>query len=587
MLLLKNNKKLSAAKWPPCLSGKILLFLSLLLSSCSHRQAADLIVHNAVIYTVDSAFSTAQSFAVKDGKFIAVGSNDEILSGYEAKEMIDAKGNAVYPGLIDSHCHFYGYGEGLQQVDLVGTKSFDEVIEKIRAYVKLQKWYSSTDDHTAHWIIGRGWDQNDWTVKEFPDRKKLDSLFPAVPVFIERVDGHAALVNAEAMRRAAITEWKRVDGGRIGSYIDPGHAEISHVPFSSLNGILIDNAVDLVKKVIPKPAREEIKAALLAAQKNCFAVGLTTVDDAGLEKHIVDAMDEFQKSGELKMRIYAMLTDNKENADHYLEKGPYKTDRLDVRSFKFYADGALGSRGACLIMPYSDKPEQRGFLLSKPEHFDSAAAVMKAKGFQVNTHCIGDSAVRMISRIYLNTLVSRSTASPSPASFRWRIEHAQVVDAEDLAYFSGIIPSVQPTHATSDMYWAKDRLGAERIRYAYAYNDLLKAAGIIALGTDFPVESINPMYTFYAAVARKDLKGFPQGGFQPENALSRENTLRGMTIWGAYANFEEQEKGSIEKGKFADFVILGKDIMKCKIDSVPGVQVISTFVNGEEVYSHH
>ncbi|MCW3102724.1 MAG: amidohydrolase [Bacteroidetes bacterium] len=562
---------------------RLLSVCCVLLSACTHKQSADLIVHNAVIYTVDSSFSTAQSIAVKDGKFIAVGTNEEILSAYEAKEMIDAKGNALYPGLIDSHCHFYGYGEGLQQVNLVGTRSFDEVIARITSYSK--------EHPDVKWIIGRGWDQNDWTVKEFPDRKKLDSLFPSTPVFIERIDGHAALANGEAMRRANITGWKRVDGGRIGSYLDLAHMEIAHVAFASLNGILIDNAVDLVKKVIPKPTKEEIRTALLAAQKNCFAVGLTTVDDAGLEKHIVDAMDEAQKSGTLKMRIYAMLTDNKENADYYLNKGIYKTDRLNVRSFKFYADGALGSRGACLLQPYSDKPDQRGFLLSSPEHFDSLAHLAMLKMFQVNTHCIGDSAVRLIIAIDKAAIGKRAIIEShnhvNGSQMRPRIEHFQVSTKEDLASIqnSGIIPSVQPTHATSDMYWAQERLGPERIKYAYAYNDLLKAAGMLALGTDFPVENINPMYTFYAAVARKDLKGFPEGGFQPENALSRENTLRGMTIWGAYANFEEQEKGSIEKGKLADFVILDKDIMKCAIDSVPKVQVIYTFVNGERVYS--
>lgn len=568
---MKNSNTLSASLWPLCLSGKFLFVISaIFFTSCSHKQAADLIVHNAVIYTVDSAFSTAQSFAVKDGKFIAAGSNEEILNGYEAKEIIDAEGRAVYPGLIDSHCHFYGYGQGLQQVDLVGTKSFNEVIEKILTFTG----YSSNDDHKApDWVIGRGWDQNDWAIKEYPDLKKLDSLFPSTPVFIERIDGHAALVNSEALRRASISAKSKVEGGVI------------EVKNGQLSGILIDNAVDLVKKVIPKPSKENIKNALLAAQKNCFAVGLTTVDDAGLEKNIVDAIDEFQKSGELKMRIYAMLTDNKENVDHYLKNGRYKTDRLNVRSFKFYADGALGSRGACLIKPYSDKPGERGFLLNTPQYFDSLAKLVFEKGFQMNTHCIGDSAVRLISKTYLKYLFSNKASTHVPMEFRWRIEHAQVVDPGDVNKFSEIIPSVQPTHATSDMYWAEDRLGKERIKSAYAYNNLLKATGMIALGTDFPVENINPMYTFYAAVARKDLKGFPESGFQPENALSRENTLRGMTIWGAYANFEEKEKGSIEPGKFADFVILDMDIMKCEIDSVPKVKVVSTFVNGEEVFT--
>lgn len=570
---------------------KNILFLFLLvLFSCTHKQEVDLIVHNAIVYTVDSSFSNAESFAIKDGKFIAVGTDDEILSTYNAEEIIDANGKAVYPGFIDSHCHFYGYGKGLQELDLTGTKSFQEVIERVKEYSKTNK---------NEWIIGRGWDQNDWEIKEFPNRYELDNLFPNTPVFLKRIDGHAALVNAAALNKAKLGSDSKIDGGIIeidiineekGKIIQWTKSALNNeikkikYPFSIPSGILIDNAVDLVESKIPKPNKEIIFQSLLAAQKNCFEVGLTTVDDAGLEKNIVDAIDELQKKGELKMRIYAMLTDNKENKDYYLQNGIYKTDRLNVRSFKFYADGALGSRGACLIQTYSDKEKEQGFLLSKINHFDSAAVMIYKKGFQMNTHCIGDSAGRIISSIYLNALISNSTASPAPISYRWRIEHSQVVDKNDFKMYSGIIPSVQPTHATSDMYWAKDRLGEERIKYAYAYNDLLKAAGMIALGTDFPVENINPMYTFYAAVARKDLKGFPEGGFQIENALSRENTLRGMTIWGAYANFEEKEKGSIEIGKFADFVILENDIMKCEIDNVPKTNVVATYVNGKKVY---
>ncbi len=584
------------------LTSFCLLALALFLNACSSKQQVDLIVHNAIVYTVDSTFSNAESFAVKDGKFIAIGTSKEILEKYDAKEIIDAEGKAVYPGLIDSHCHFYGYGEGLQELDLVGTKSFEEVIDKVVEYSKTNK---------SDWIIGRGWDQNDWDVKEYPTRYELEKLFPNTPVFLERVDGHAAIANGTALKKAKIGINTKISGGVIemdlitkeeGEKYDwlkfeyGGETKPIHYPITIPSGILIDNAVDLVKNTIPKPNKATIKNALLAAQKNCFAVGLTTVDDAGLEKNIVDNMDEFQKSGELKMRVYAMLTDNKENKDHYLKAGRYKTDRLNVRSFKFYADGALGSRGACLLQPYSDKPEQTGFLLSPEAHFDSAACNMATSFFQMNTHCIGDSSVRLMlniyqAKIYEHLMKENLAASTNPA--RWRIEHFQVSTSVDTSILGAgtrrgfsIIPSVQPTHATSDMYWAKDRLGPERVKYAYAYNDLLKAAGMLALGTDFPVENINPLYTFYAAVARKDLKGFPEGGFQMENALSRENTLRGMTIWGAYANFEEHEKGSIEVGKFADFVILENDIMKCEIDIVPKTKVVYTFVNGEKVYSN-
>ena len=580
--------------------------LILFLYSCTQKQKADLIVRNAVVYTVDSAFSTAQSFAVKEGKFIAVGTDDEIQNNYTAAETLDAGGKAVYPGFIDSHCHFYGYGKGLTSVNLVGTKSFEEVIQRVVEYAKTNK---------SEWIIGRGWDQNDWAVKEFPDRYQLDELFPDIPVFLQRIDGHAALVNHAALKRAEITADTKVAGGVIEPDVitkSKGETdrwltiefekEIKNIsyPFSVPSGILIDNAVDLIQKIIPQPSASQIRASLLAAQKKCFAAGLATVDDAGLEKKIVDEIDALQKSGELKMRIYAMLTDNAENLDYYLQHGIYKTDRLNFRSFKFYADGALGSRGACLCKPYSDQPSASGLLLSTPEYFRANAKKVADKGFQMNTHCIGDSAVRLLLSVYSQYMANHcvsSAASPTTAkALRWRIEHFQVTSFRDIDFVKclnlpsspaeapQLIPSVQPTHATSDMYWAKDRVGEERLKYSYAYNDLLKATGMIALGTDFPVEDINPLYTFYAAVSRKDLKGFPPDGFQPENALSRENTLKGMTIWGAYANFEENEKGSMQPGKFADFVILDNDIMKCPINKVPDTKIISTYVNGECVF---
>ncbi len=540
----------------------ILFFTTGWFTACSTKKNVDLIVYNAIVYTVDSTFRMTESFAVKDGKFVALGKSEEVLNAFQARQVVNAKGKAIFPGFIDSHCHFYPYGLGLQEANLVGTNSFNEVIQRLTEFSQVNK---------REWLIGRGWDQNDWEVKEFPDKAKLDELFPNTPLLIMRVDGHAALANSTALRRANITGTTKISGGII------------ETKDNKLTGILVDNAVDLVLNVIPAPSKAEIRKALLDAQEKCFAVGLTTVDDAGLKKNIIEEMDALQKSGELKIRIYAMLTDNKENRDYYLKNGIYKTDRLNVCSFKFYADGALGSRGACLINNYSDKKEQ-GFLLSKPEHFDSAAVQLFEKGFQMNTHCIGDSAVRLIQSLYYATL-----SKDNKKARRWRIEHFQVTTAEDLARLNtlpkgSIIPSVQPTHATSDMYWAKDRLGNERIKYAYAYNDLLKATGWLALGTDFPVENINPLYTFYAAVVRKDLKGFPEQGFEMENALSRENALRGMTIWGAYANFEEKEKGSIEPGKFADFIILDQDIMKINVSDVPEVKVLETYVDGVNVF---
>lgn len=541
----------------------ILFAASLLLFSCAEKQQwVDLIVHNATIYTADSAFTVKESMAINKGRIVATGSDEEIMSKYNSSTLIDAEGKAVFPGFIDAHCHFLGYGLGLGQVDLIGTRSFEEVIAKLAEFKALAAPIDKKRIEIV-WTIGRGWDQNDWAVKEFPTREKLDSLYPDEPVFLKRVDGHAALVNKRALELAGITEKTKVAGGEI--ILKDGKPA----------GVLIDNAVDLVAKVIPPNSEEAKSHALLAAQNNCFAVGLTTVDDAGLMKEDIKVIDALQKNGQLKMRVYAMLSDSGPNYAHYLKRGPYKTERLNVRSFKFYADGALGSRGACLLHEYEDKKGWKGFLLSDKKHFEEYAKLLAEKGFQMNTHCIGDSSDRIIARIY------RQTAGTGA---RWRIEHAQVVNQHDFEMFRTIIPSVQPTHATSDMYWASERLGPGRVKGAYAYKDLLKAAGIVALGTDFPVEDISPFKTFYAAVFRKDAKGFPEGGFQMENALAREETIRGMTIWAAYANFEEKEKGSLEPGKFADFVILDTDLMKCAESEVLRTKVIATYIGGEGVY---
>ncbi|HEX6179767.1 MAG TPA: amidohydrolase, partial [Chitinophagaceae bacterium] len=413
----------------------------------------------------------------------------------------------------------------------------------------------------------RGWDQNDWPVKEFPSKEKLDELFPSRPVLLTRVDGHAAIANQAALDMAGIKPGQALVGGDI------------EVRNGKLTGILVDNAIDLVSAKLPATTPATAKKGLLDAQQNCFAVGLTTIDDCGLDFTDVQLIDSAQRSGELKMRIYAMLSDAKKNFDFIMSNGKIKTDRLNVRAFKVYADGALGSRGACLLQPYSDRPGWSGFLLSNKEHFDSVANVLYEKGLQMCTHAIGDSGNRMILNTYAKYLKGKN-------DLRWRIEHSQVVNLNDFKLFgdNSIIPSVQPTHATSDMYWAGDRLGKEREKGAYAFNDLMKQNGWIPLGTDFPVEDISPFKTFYAAVVRKDAKGWPADGYQPENALSREHALRGMTIWAARSNFEEKEKGSLEAGKFADFVILDQDLMKAPDTSLLNINVLRTYVNGEKVY---
>lgn len=531
----------------------------LFIFSCKFRQRADLIVHHAKIYTVDDKFSVAEAMAVRDGKIIAIGKNDDILKLYESDSVKDAGGKAVFPGFNDAHAHFVGYAMSLQTVNLVDTKSWDEVIEKCSAFAKTLP--------AGAWLTGRGWDQNDWAVKAFPDNTKLNELFPDRPVVITRIDGHAAMANAKALELAGVKAGDKLTGGDI------------EVKDGKLTGLLIDNAVDLVAAKIPAPDLAQTKKALLLAQENCFAVGLTSLHDCGLDYGTVEKIEALQKSGELKMRMNIMLSDAKENFDYAFKRGKIKTDYLNVSSFKVYADGALGSRGASLLQPYSDKPEWSGFLLSAPAHFDSVASIIYAKGWQMCTHAIGDSGNRTILKVYAKYLKGTN-------DLRWRIEHAQVVNENDFKLFgeNSIIPSVQPTHGTSDMYWAGDRLGPVRVKGAYAYKQLLKENNWIPLGTDFPVEDISTFKTFFAAVVRQDSKGFPAGGYQMENALSREETIRGMTIWAAKASFEEKQKGSLEKGKLADFIILDTDLMSCEAAAILKAKVLATYSGGKKVY---
>jgi predicted amidohydrolase YtcJ len=541
------------------ISIAILLYL---LTGCTSMKNSDLIIHNATIYSVDNDFSIFEAMAVKDGKIVALGTSNEILKQFEAGRILDAGGKSVFPGFIDAHCHFLSYGIGLlKRADLRDTRSFDEVVERLLAHH--QKFPNT------FWIEGRGWDHNDWPGQQFPSKELLDKYFPDNPVILTRIDGHAAVVNSKALHLAGIDSRTKIEGGDILHQ----HGEPS--------GMLIDNAIELVTVKIPLPDNGQMSGALLAAQEKCFEVGLTGVHDAGLDYHEIMLMDSLIKNGDLKMRIYAMLSPTVENFEKIMEKGFYKNDYLHIRSVKLFADGALGSRGAKLLSDYSDDPGNTGLMLRTPESLREIAARALKHNYQVCTHAIGDSANRLMLSVYGSLLKEQNDR-------RWRIEHAQIVAPEDFSLFKNysIIPSVQPTHATSDMYWADDRIGSRRLKGAYAFKKLLEQNEWIPLGTDFPIENINPLHTFYAAVARKDLKNYPDGGFQKENALSRSETLKGMTIWAARAAFEENEKGSLEPGKFADFVILEKDIMKIAEDMIPDVKILKTFVDGAEVYSN-
>ncbi len=444
----------------------------------------------------------------------------------------------------------------MQTVNLRDTKSYDEVIARVIAFQNKKK---------VDFIEGRGWDQNDWENKEFPSREKLDSLFPETPVVLTRIDGHAMLVNGKALELAGITPITKIEGGQI------------EVIAGKTTGILVDNAMELIKAITPEPNLKTKIQALKDAQQTVFNYGITTINEAGLERDIIELIDSLQKANQLDLNVYAMALASKENLDYYTQKGIYKTDKLNVRSFKFMGDGALGSRGACLHLPYSDKPKQFGALLTPIDETRRIAQQIANSDYQMNAHAIGDSTNTILLKIYKEVLKNKPNR-------RWKIEHAQIMQEQDFDYFTlGIIPSVQPTHATSDMYWAEDRVGADRIKNSYAYKKILDKAGLIALGTDFPIEEVNPMLTFYAAVARKDLKNYPENGFQMENALTREQTLKGMTIWAAYSNFEEKEKGSLEIGKWADFTIFSEDIMTMDIDKVPYTLPTQVFVKGKKV----
>jgi len=537
----------------------IALFALVLLSSCI-QQRVDMIVHHAQIYTVDNQFSTAEAMAVQDGKIVAVGTNDAILKEYTSDSVVNAAGAVVYPGFIDAHAHFVGYGQSLFAVDLMFVNSWEEVINRVKDFAVKHPGTS--------WIRGRGWDQNRFPGKQFPTNEQLNALFPDRPVILERVDGHASIANNAALTIAGIKAGQTMEGG---SFV---------VANGQLTGLLIDNAVGMVEKFAPAVTKKDYKNWLTAAQANCFATGLTTITDCGLHPTAVSMIDTLQQNNDLKMRLYVMLSDHPDSyASSYFTKGGYTTDRLKVKGIKVYGDGALGSRGACLLKHYADQKGWGGFLLSSKAHFDSIAAKLINTDFQMCTHAIGDSANRTILNVYAKYLKGKNDK-------RWRIEHAQIVHPDDFQYFGkySIIPSVQPTHGTSDMYWAGDRLGEERMKGAYAYKQLLEQNNWLPLGTDFPVEEINPFKTFLAAVVRKDAKGYPADGFQMENALTREQTIRGMTIWAAKANRMEKEIGSLEVGKKADFIMLDKDLMKVSADSILKVKVIKTFINGERVH---
>jgi len=537
------------------------------------QTSADLVLTNARIYTVDNARPVASALAARQERILFVGSDAEAkaLAG-PATQVIDLRGATVVPGIVDAHAHLLGLGNMLQRVSLAGSASYEEVIDRVKAWAK--------DVPPGKWILGRGWDQNRWPTKEFPTHEALSRAFPNNPVVLTRIDGHALLANAKAMELAHVTA----------TTADPSGGRIIRLANGAPSGVFVDNAKNLIERAIPAATRADNRKAILAAIAEANRWGLTGVHDPGEDAQTIGIYEELAKSGNYSLRNYVMLSDPGEPGsaaalrNPYIQRGPQSAlydGHLWIRAIKLYADGALGSRGAALLAPYSDDPTNSGLLVSRPEHIRAWAEAALRRGFQVNVHAIGDRG----NRIVLDAFDSALKKIPK-ADHRFRIEHAQVLSPQDIPRFArlGVIPSMQATHQTSDMRWAEGRVGPQRIRGAYAWRSLLNTGVVIPNGTDFPVEEVNPLLTFHAAVTRQDPTNWPTGGWYPEQKMTREEALQSMTIWPAYAGFQESILGSLTPGKYADFVVLDRDIMQVPDTEILGTRVISTWIGGRRVY---
>ncbi len=528
---------------------------------------ADLVVTNARIYTVDGSRPLAAAMAIRGGRVQFVGDARGALAlKGNATRVLDLGGRAVIPGMVDAHGHLSGLGLGLRNVDLVGTTSYDSVIARVAARAR------TTPKGT--WIVGRGWDQNDWGDTRFPTHEALSRAIPDHPVLLERVDGHASLVNAAGMRAASITrETKDPTGGRLERGAD-----------GEPTGVFVDNAQGLVDRVIPAATREERREALRAATRELHRYGLVGVHSAGESRSTIELMEEMAQKGELDLRANVMISDDSAALAHYFARGPRRAlhdGRIWVSSVKLYADGALGSRGAALLEPYTDDPNNKGLLVSAPAHIQDVAVRALRAGFQVNTHAIGDRGNRLVLDAYEAAL-----RQVPVADHRFRVEHAQILHHEDVPRFAalGVIPSMQASHQTSDMYWAGNRLGTGRLLGAYAWRALIDAGSIVPNGSDFPVELVNPLISFHASVSRQDARNWPIGGWYPEQRMTRDEALKSMTLWPAFAAFQEQELGSLAPGKRADFVVLDRDIMRVPAEEILGTRVLATYFGGKAVY---
>lgn len=542
-------------------------------------QEVSMLLVNGVVYTVNEKQPSAEAIAVREGKIVGVGSNEDMMASFKSASVIDLQGKPVYPGFIDSHAHLENLGAALMNLNVSGTSSVEEIQQLVADRVAATK--------PGRWIRGRGWDQNKWSSKSFPTHQMLDAVSRDVPVYLTRVDGHAMWVNKEILDIAGITR----------ATPDPDGGKIVRDGSGNPTGVLIDNAIALLESVLPEPSEQERTEAVERAVQECIKVGLTEVHDMGTDLAGIEIYKKLIQAGRFPFRVYAAIGGEGnetgrisfgglgETWDYYLKNGPEidgYDGRLTVRALKLYADGALGSRGAALIEPYSDDPTNRGLTLTSAEVLKTAAAQALQHGFQLCIHAIGDRANHIVLNVYEEAF---KTLPAKAKDARFRIEHAQVIDTTDIPRFHqlGILPVMQPTHCTSDMYWAETRLGPSRITGAYAWRSLLDAGSIIPGGSDFPVESPNPLWGFYAAIARQDHSGWPDGGWHPEQRMSRSEALKSFTMWAAFASFEEKTKGSLEPGKVADLVVLSDDIMNIEPRKILTTTVELNMIAGEIV----
>ena len=550
---------------------RTLACLALLISTTASAQSApaDLIVTNARIYTVDDSRPVVSAMAVRNGRVAFTGSVREAmaLKGTNTR-VVDLKGRTIIPGMVDAHAHLLGLGQSLRMVNLVGAKSYDEVIARVVA--------QSKGVAAGKWIIGRGWDQNQWGDTRFPTHDALTRALPNNPVYLERIDGHAQLANAAAMKAAGITAATK----------DPSGGRLERTASGEPSGVFVDNATELVSRVIPPTTREEDRLAIKGAIAESQRWGLVGLHDAGESRGTIDLVEDMARAGEIPFRLYMMIGDDSAAVAHYLARGPQSAlydNHLWIRAIKLYADGALGSRGAALLEPYSDDAKNNGLLLTPPAHLKDVATRALRAGFQVNTHAIGDRGNRIVLDAYEGALKAVPTAD-----HRFRIEHAQIINHDDIPRFAelGVIPSMQAVHQTSDMYWAGARLGPTRLLGAYPWRSLLNTGIVVPNGSDAPVESINPLFSFHSAVSRQDADNWPAGGWFPEQKMTREEALKSMTIWPAFAAFQEATMGSLTPGKLADFVVLDRDIMTVADRDILGTAILATYIGGKAVYEH-